>query len=275
MKQRPRLDQRSLLGSKAELAGHTTLTVEQDVLIGPPGERPWLFTTLVMAGLILGLFGFTSLTTDQPPLYPSSAVSSQSSGQPDPTIEPAASSLIHSAAEPQNADRLETADPAVVPDHKAKERVVRRFYDEVLTHGYEQAMPYLFAGQVTYQACDNSPTTFSAVEFTQDLLADQRHFHGLTYSIEHIIVAGDRVSVGWSAAGQLVDSLDIEPSSGEEMTWSGLTVWQMADGKIVGGQSIDTGSQAIPKRLGVDDSVLILACGSASEPITQLQSLPF
>jgi predicted ester cyclase len=127
----------------------------------------------------------------------------------------------------------EKTDPpilsAIAPTH---ESVVRRFYDEVLNQGQILAMPYLFAEQVIYQACDTSPTTISATEFTQSILAEQQHFPDLIYTIEHIVVDGNRVSVSWSAEGR--------PATGEKVTWFGLTMWQVVNGKIVAGWSTDT-----------------------------------
>lgn len=254
MKRRPLLDQADpALGSTAALAAKPVpMTVEQETRIGPPGEGPWLITALFLAGLILAWFGFTRLTSEQPPLSTSPAVNSLPSDQLAPTLEPAASVLIPpnpaasilivANAEARDTVRPENADPAAILDSNAKERLVRRFYDEVLNQGHELAMPFLFAGQVTYQACGSRPTTFSAVEFSQSLLAEQGRFYGLTYTIEQVSVKGDRVGVGWSAEGRLIDPFAVEPNAGQKVTWSGLTVWQIANGKIVAGWSVDTGS---------------------------------
>ena len=270
MKRRPRLNQ---AGSRLDLKSvraEQMIVTEQDVRIGPPVKRAWLIITLVVAGLILGLFWFTSLTTDQPPLYPSSATSNQSSEQPYAAGETLAPQPLQSQG--YETTQLHKADPLIVPDVSISEILVRRFYDEVLNQGYEQAMPYLFAGQMTYQACDELPMTFSAVEFSQRLRAEKQRFHGLIYTIEHIIVAGDRVSVSWSAEGQPVAPSVIDSVNGEKMFWSGLTVWQITNGKIVAAQSIDAGGEAI--RLAADDTWLVLACGVPSARGAQPQSAP-
>jgi hypothetical protein len=146
MKRRPLLDQADpALGSTAALAAKPVpMTVEQETRIGPPGEGPWLITALFLAGLILAWFGFTRLTSGQPPLSTSPAVSSLPGDQLAPTLEPAASVLIRSNTEAGDTVRSENADPAAILDSNAKERLVRRFYDEVLNQGHTLAAPFLF-----------------------------------------------------------------------------------------------------------------------------------
>jgi hypothetical protein len=235
MKQRPPPAQTDAhLRSKADETFQSHVSTEQEASTGPSGTRLWFVTVLLLIGPIMGLLGYTRLTDSRLQMSSSSVVSSQPSDQSNPT----ATQVPRSKAEVEDTERVETAGSVSTADDSANERLVRRVYDEVLNQGYQLATPYLFAGRLTYQVCDETPTTINSVEFTQRLLAEQRRFHSLTYTIEDITVTEDQVSVSWSAAGRPIDPLSVEPAADEELTWGGLTLWQIANGRIVAGQTV-------------------------------------
>jgi hypothetical protein len=193
----------------------------------------------------MGWVSFTRFTGSKSQILSSSVVSNQPSDQSNPTV----TQVSHFKAEVEDTERIETAGSVSTSNDSTNERLVRRVYDEVLNQGHQLAIPYLFAGRLTYQVCDETPTTINSVEFTQRLLAEQRRFHSLTYTIEDITVTEDQVSVSWSAAGRPIDPLSVEPAADEELTWGGLTLWQIANGRIVAGQTVMPTVCAASKRL--------------------------
>jgi steroid delta-isomerase-like uncharacterized protein len=62
---------------------------------------------------------------------------------------------------------------------------------------------------------------------------DRRAFSDLNYAVEDVIAEGDRVVTRWTATGTHQGFFGLYAPTGKEVTWSGVTIWQVRDGKIL------------------------------------------
>ena len=58
-------------------------------------------------------------------------------------------------------------------------------------------------------------------------------FPDLKYTVEDVIAEGDRVVTRWTATGTHSGYFGLHVPTGNQVTWSGTTIWQLLDGKIV------------------------------------------
>jgi len=58
-------------------------------------------------------------------------------------------------------------------------------------------------------------------------------FPDIKVTTEHIIAEGDKVAIHWMATGTHQAELMGIPASGRKITWTGITIYRFADGKIV------------------------------------------
>ena len=85
-------------------------------------------------------------------------------------------------------------------------------------------------------------------------------FPDIKVATEHIIAEGDRVVIHWTATGTHQAELMGIPASGRQVTWTGMTIYRFADGKIVEswwaydalGMMQQITAQTIPEGLVVD-----------------------
>jgi steroid delta-isomerase-like uncharacterized protein len=58
-------------------------------------------------------------------------------------------------------------------------------------------------------------------------------FPDLKYTVEDVIAEGDRVVTRWTATGTHQGWFRLYAPTGSQVTWSGVTIWQIRDGKII------------------------------------------
>jgi len=58
-------------------------------------------------------------------------------------------------------------------------------------------------------------------------------FPDIKVTTEHIIAEWDKVVIRWTATGTHPGELMGIPASGRQVTWTGMTIYRFADGKIV------------------------------------------
>jgi predicted ester cyclase len=208
---------------------------EQQVLIRPSLAWLWLILNVVVVILIAGIYRSPWHTPDRTDQADRSADRSMLTHDFQVEVEPSPSFPAHSGSGTAIASMLENTKPPVIETTNPNESVVRRFYDEVLNQGHYAAMDELFAENVFYRGHDMAATTLSVMAFRENLIADAARFTGRHYTINNVIVEADWVGVRWSAEGL---PLDLAPNlswTSQKQTWSGVTLWQVIDGKLVAG----------------------------------------
>jgi steroid delta-isomerase-like uncharacterized protein len=58
-------------------------------------------------------------------------------------------------------------------------------------------------------------------------------FPDLNYTVEDVIAEGDRVVTRWTATGTHQGFFGLYAPTGNQVTWSGVMIWQVRDGKIL------------------------------------------
>jgi hypothetical protein len=112
-----------------------------------------------------------------------------------------------------------------MPIRSPNERLIRRYYDEVLNGQKWAVLDDLFADQISYRN-DIPVTMLSLTALKQMILAESTAYVRLHYSTEQVITDKDLVQVDWWAEGRR--------PLGEPRFWSGHTIWQVVDGQVVG-----------------------------------------
>ena len=70
--------------------------------------------------------------------------------------------------------------------------------------------------------------------FAKDVHRDVRTaFPDYVVTVDDWIAEGDKVVTRWTLHGTHRDMLWGMPASGKQVTWTGITIWRIADGKIV------------------------------------------
>ncbi len=78
------------------------------------------------------------------------------------------------------------------------------------------------------------PETIHGPEaFKQVLMMMRSGLPDVDISVEEEIAEGDKVVVRWMMRGTHMSELMGIPPTGKQMTWTGITIYRLADGKIV------------------------------------------
>jgi predicted ester cyclase len=116
----------------------------------------------------------------------------------------------------------------------ATEAVVEQYFDNVLSKGDAAAAEAILAPE--FQRTDRSQ--FGATLGPQGILflANYQHgaFEDLHYAIDALVVAGDQVAVCWTATGTQSGEYGAAAATGKPVTWTGMSFFQLKDGKIAG-----------------------------------------
>jgi steroid delta-isomerase-like uncharacterized protein len=114
-------------------------------------------------------------------------------------------------------------------DNKA---LMRRWFEEVLNKGNMAAVGDFIAPTYVGHA-PGAPDVKGPDGFRQRHTALSTAFPDLRFTIEDLIDEGDKVTVRYTAHGTHKggDYLGVAPT-GQEMTWAGLTVFHLANGKF-------------------------------------------
>jgi steroid delta-isomerase-like uncharacterized protein len=106
--------------------------------------------------------------------------------------------------------------------------VVRRLYDEGMNGGNDAVAEELFAPR-----CSDNGQARTSEDIRRALLAQQAAFPDWRLVIEDLIAAGDQVVVRWTGRGTHRGTYRGVAPTGKSVTNRGITIWRLADGKIV------------------------------------------
>jgi hypothetical protein len=206
---------------------------EQSASTSRSSDRAWLMIALGLVILIVGLYWFSDRKGDQSGGSDEAVVEDQAAGEGSGdavTID-----LISSDQGNRSKPWSEDDNPPAMPISSPNERLVRRFYNEVVNQRQWAVMDELFAEDFTYRQSGLTRTRLSLAALKQQLRAESAAYVGLYYSIEQVTINedGDWVSVDWSAGGTPRTSFNTHPPTGTPQVWSGHTDWQVVDGKLV------------------------------------------
>jgi ketosteroid isomerase-like protein len=205
------------------------ITEEQTASTSTSSEQAWLIIALVLVVFTVGLYWFSMRHNHQPNWSYEALVNDQTNVE-NPG-DAATSTLIQS--NPQNRRQAEDFTPTSTSIGSQNEQLVSRFYEEVINQGQFAMLDELFAEDFSYRSNRSTLTRLNLAALKQQLQAENSAYVGLQYSIEHIVVNNDSVQVDWSAGGTPRITFETHPPTGDPQVWSGHTVWQIADGKIV------------------------------------------
>jgi steroid delta-isomerase-like uncharacterized protein len=124
----------------------------------------------------------------------------------------------------------DSASSFAATEHKV---LVQAAIDDVLNGHDVSAVESLFAENfVRYDA--ESPHVLLGRKGMGFVTAYYRNaFPDLKYTVEDVIAEGDRVVTRWTATGTQQGVFGLLAPTGKQVTWSGVTIWQVRDGKIL------------------------------------------
>ena len=225
-----------------------TIFDAQTASTSPSSEPAWIMVALALVLLTVGLYWFSDRPGDQPDRSVEAADADQSAGE-RPAAAVTGGQIL---SDPENRTRPWPEDLTSPPRPSGgrNERLVLRFYDEVLNRRQFALIDDLFADQVAYRR--SGPTTMlSLAALKQQLQTDSAYYVGLYYSIDQVTTNGDWVHVDWSAEGTPLLSSTESPLTGEPQFWSGHTIWRVVDGQIVRMWTYTTKGRSQPLRSSV------------------------
>ncbi|GIX07786.1 MAG: hypothetical protein KatS3mg115_2189 [Candidatus Poribacteria bacterium] len=119
-------------------------------------------------------------------------------------------------------------------DKERVRRLARGYFEELANTGDPTVADRLLAEDYVQHNPD-SPTrrTVGREAFKERLQMYRQAFPDLTWTIEEILVEGDRAAVRWSAVGTHRGPLQGVPPTGRRVRMSGITIHRVAGGRIV------------------------------------------
>ncbi len=121
---------------------------------------------------------------------------------------------------------------ATIEDNKA---AARRFVN-VWGNGSLETIDELAAPDLSVYYPVLGQPIYGAEAFKQQLIRIHSVFGDAVITSDDIIAEGDKVVVCWTARATHADDLSGPvrvPATGKQVTWSGITIYRFADGKIV------------------------------------------
>jgi steroid delta-isomerase-like uncharacterized protein len=123
------------------------------------------------------------------------------------------------------ADQPPPASPRTMPT--ANEQLVRRLYADVINPGRMDALRDFVADDFVGPA-GTGPASFAASIETL-----RAGFPDLSYTLEDIVAADDRVAVRWTVRGTHTGQFRSFAPTGKTFANAGFAIFRIADGKIV------------------------------------------
>ena len=112
----------------------------------------------------------------------------------------------------------------------ANEQVVRRFFSEVYEQGQADLLPALVNDD--YRDYGHTPPGEGLQGARDDLAALSASFSDRRFAIDEILSDDDRVMVRWTGTMRHTGSLQGEAPTGREVTMTGISVYELRDGRI-------------------------------------------
>ena len=108
-------------------------------------------------------------------------------------------------------------------------RLIDRLYEQVLNRANMDAADEVMA--TDYRSHEEAGT-HGLAEFKQEIPAFHAAFPDLTFTLDELIVSGDRVCHRWTARGTHQGELMGIPPTGKAVTVTGTTIERIENGKI-------------------------------------------
>jgi predicted ester cyclase len=74
---------------------------------------------------------------------------------------------------------------------------------------------------------------YSEDGFKQRILRNRAAFPDIHYEVEHMILEGEMLALNWTISGTNTGSLRGQPPTGKRVSFTGMNIERMQDGKIV------------------------------------------
>ena len=128
--------------------------------------------------------------------------------------------------------------------------IVRRFYEEVMNQGNVDLLDEIMVADFI----DHGETLFGSPRgrdpLKQGVIVTRSIFPDLTVQLHDVIASGDMVGVrGTMRCTQQGEFLGV-PATGNELSWSGLAMFRIVDGKIAE-RWFNSDSLSIVQQLGI------------------------
>ena len=108
--------------------------------------------------------------------------------------------------------------------------LIDRLYKQVLNQGNMDAADEIMADAYRSHEEDG---THGLAAFKQEIPAFHAAFPDLTFTLEELIISGDRVCHRWTARGTHQGKLMGIPPTGKQVTVTGTTIERIENGQIV------------------------------------------
>jgi steroid delta-isomerase-like uncharacterized protein len=142
-----------------------------------------------------------------------------------PTATPEPTHAMHPIDENGPHARKQAVSSEVVDRNK---RVVRTLYEECLSRGRLELLPELIAQDYEGILKARGPDGFRTI-----IEGLRSGFPDIRYTIEDLLADGDRVVIRWTWEGTHDGKYLVFPPSGKRHSVSGITIYEVKEGKIV------------------------------------------
>jgi predicted ester cyclase len=133
---------------------------------------------------------------------------------------------------------LDKARAAAAADHETDPTaVVSALYRLVWSDGSLAEIPRLVAARYRIHADPGDPwegKTVDRAAYAERVEYARRAFPDLTFTIDELFGAGDRVTVRWHAEGTQAGDLPGVPATGRRLGFAGQTIYAVEDGQVTG-----------------------------------------
>ena len=126
-------------------------------------------------------------------------------------------------------------------DAQRNEAVLREFIERVWNAGSLDAVDDFLASEYTIARDPGDPwegKTLSPDEFRFRLASSRAPFPDLSFTLEEVLAADDRVAVSWTIRGTHTAAMgDVEPT-GRSIELAGMTIYSFRNGRITGHRQV-------------------------------------
>lgn len=117
--------------------------------------------------------------------------------------------------------------------------IVLRFFEEAFNQGNLAVIDELIDSQIVYHAPDGDIRDHDGVH--QLVTWMRTTFHDFQVSPEEVVAEGDRVVIRFTDSGTHQGEGMGIPPTGKQVTWTGIDIFRLSEGKIVEGWGVSDG----------------------------------
>lgn len=114
--------------------------------------------------------------------------------------------------------------------NRLNENVIRRFFSEVYEQGHAETIPELV--HADYRDYGHVPPGEGLQGARDDLAGLSAVFTDRRFTIDELMSDDSRVMARWTATMRHTGSLQGETPTGREVTMSGISIYELRDGRI-------------------------------------------